>query len=397
MKTKHLLFLLLISGLMFGFLFELNWYYIVLLLVLYLLLLKKIYKNQEQQIEEMKKFRQINAYMSQVSQNFVRNKNILLSLQETVLAFPAGKLHSLLLTAIDILLLEGGDIIAAEKKALLHLESNYPCERLHILHEYMLTTEQQGGECKREFILLEKMRLAWEKAILKYHHSLIETRNVTCILYGLMLLVCVMVLHAFPSTLSIVHLEFIQITNFVLTALLIVLFAVLDIPLCGQLFRKSASMNTQKEVEQAFPKWLFDLMLFIQQESLESAILHSISTAPPILQPELTKMSQLMLKYPGEISVFTSFLSEYELPQVEMNMRKLYALSIGTESKEESISFMIESNMDSLMKAEEKNYEIRGGLSSLFQFLPLLVTSLSMLIYCIAIIIVSLSHISTLL
>jgi hypothetical protein len=107
-------------------------------------------------------------------------------------------------------------------------------------------------------------------------------------------------------------------------------------------------------------------------------------------------MSQLLLEHPGEISVFTSFLSEYSLPQVEMNMRKLYALSVGTEKKEESILFMMESNMDHLMKAEEKSYEIKGGLSTLFQFLPLLMTSFGMLIYCVAIIIVSLSHISSL-
>jgi hypothetical protein len=334
--------------------------------------------------------------MSQISQNFVRNKNILLSLQETANAFPAGYLHSLLSESIDIILLEGGNIILAEQKALRHLESQYQIERLHNLHEFMLTAEQEGGDCKREFILLEKMRMAWEKAILKYHYELLETRNMSSILYGLMLLVCIFVLHAFPSELSIIDIEFIQITNFILTALFIVFFTVLDHKLCGQLFRKPSKTNAQKEVETAFPKWLFDLMLFMQRESVESAILHSLSTAPSVLQPELEKMSKLLLEHPGEISVFTSFLSEYSLPQIEMNMRKLYALSTGTEEKEESILFMMESNMDSLIKAEERSYEIKGGLSTIFQFLPLLVTSFGMLVYCVAIIIVSLSHITSL-
>lgn len=396
LKTNHLLILLLILGLGLGLLFELKWYYLLFLLFLYLLFLKQIQKQQLQQNEEMIHFRQINSYMSQISQNFVRNKNILLSLQETAHAFPAGRMHRLLLESIDILLLEGGDIMAAEQKALLHLESQYTSERLHNLHEFMLTTEQLGGDCKREFILLEKMRIAWERAILKYHQELTETRNLTSILYALMLCVCIFVLHAFPLELSIIGMEFIQFTNFILTALLIVFFTILDHQLCGSLFRKPSGMTTQKEIEHAFPKWLFDLMLFMQRESVESAILHSLHTAPPVLQPELSKMSQLLLEHPGEISVFTSFLADYSLPQVEMNMRKLYALSIGTENKEESILFMMESNMDSLMKAEEKSYEIRGGLSSLFQFLPLFVTSFGMLVYCVAIILVSLSHISNL-
>ena len=153
-------------------------------------------------------------------------------------------------------------------------------------------------------------------------------------------------------------------------------------------------MDTKKELESAFPKWLFDLMLLIQRNSVESAILQSLSTAPEILQPELQKLSESLIAYPGEITVFTTFLADYELPQVEMNMRKLYALSIGAEEKADSINFMIEANMDSLMHSEEKRYELKGGISTLFQFLPLLVVSFGMLIYCAAIIFVSLSHIN---
>lgn len=396
MKQNHLLFLLFISGLVFGLLFELKWFYLLFIVIIYFIFLAYIKEYQIKQSEEMDRFHQINSYMSQIAQSFVRTKNILSSLQETASTFPVGKMHSLLLESIDILLLEGGDITESEKKALHRLEAEYPCERLHNLHEFMLLAERQGGNCKKEFVLLEKMRIAWETAILKYHRSLVETRNITSLLYGLMLTICVFVLHAFPAELSIIQMEFVQITNFILVTLLIIFFAILDKQICGQLFRKPKKMTQQKEVEMAFPKWLFDLMLLMQRESVESAILHSLSTAPPVLQPELTKMSQLLLEYPGEISVFTSFLSEHQLPQIELNMRKLYALSIGADQKEESVNFMIESNMDLLMKAEEKSYELKGGISTLYQFLPLLVTSFGMLVYCIAIVYVSLSHISAL-
>lgn len=391
---KQHVFLLL--GLLLGVFFHLRWFYLLFLLPIYLFFLSHIRKNQIRKEEELNDFRQINAYMSQTSQTFVRTKNILSALQETADTFPSGKMQTLLLEVIDILLLEGGDINDAERKALKHLETNYPCERLHTLHEFMLLAENLGGDCKKEFVLLEKMRIAWEKAVLKYHQTLLETRNVTTFLYGFMLIICIFVLHAFPIELDISDLGFIQFTNFVLTALFIIFYAILDKRICGQLFRASKKLTKEKEIELAFPKWLFDLMLLIQRESVESAILHSISTAPPVLCPELSKMSQALLEYPEEISVFTSFLSEYHLPQVDMNMRKLYALSIGAEDKEESINFMIESNMEHLMKAEEKSYEWKGGISNLFQFLPLLCVSFGMLLYCLAIIIVSLSQISAL-
>lgn len=396
MKQPRLLLLLLFSGVGFMIAFELKWFYFLFNLFVYFYFLKKISLYQKNQEEELEKFQQINSYMSQLSQSFVRTKNILLSLQETRDTFPAGKLHTLLDEAIDILLLEGGNITDAQKKALSRLEQEYPCEKLRTLHEFMLLAEQQGGNCKREFILLEKMRIAWETALEKYHSTLIETRNLTTILYALMLGICAFILHAFPKELSIKEMEFVQITNCILTCLLIIFFSILDKQICGKFFHQPKILNTAKEIEIAFPKWLFDLMLLMQRESVESAILHSVASAPPILQPELTKLSHLILKYPGDVSIFSSFLEEYQLPQVERNMRKLYALSIGVEEKEESVNFLIESNMDSLMRAEEKSYIQKGALSSLFQFLPLLCVSLGMLIYCIAIILVSLSHISSL-
>ena len=374
MKQRHLLFLLFVTGLGFSFLFELKWYYLFLVLSIYFIFLKKIAAYQQKQVEEEEKFQQINSYMCQISQRFVRSKNILSALEETRSTFPSGHLQTLLDEAIDILLLEGGNITDAQRKALLRIESEYPCEKLRTLHEFMLLAEQQGGNCKREFVLLEKMRIAWENALQKYHYALLEARNLSTILYGLMLAVCVFVLHAFPKELSIVQIEFIQITNTVLTSLLILFFCILDRQICGQFFRNPKILNTTKE----------------------SAILHSVNSAPPILQPELAHLSEQIISFPGDISIFSSFLEEYHLPQVERNMRKLYALSIGAEEKEESVNFLIESNMDSLMLAEEKSYETKGGLSSLFHFLPLLVVSIGMLIYCVAIILVSLSHITSL-
>ena len=387
-------FLLFFSGILFSLLFELRWYYILFISILYFLVLFYIRKYHQKQKEELELFRFINSYMSQISQSFVRSKNILSALQETATTFPSNPLQGHLLESIEILLLEGGDILSAEKKALDYLERIAPCERLHTLHEFMRLAENQGGDCQKEFILLEKMRLVWERTMLKYHQLLTETRNFTVLLYAFMLFICIFVLHAFPIELSILQLEFIQITNCILVSLLVVFYALLDKQLCCQLLRPPSKMDTKKELESAFPKWLFDLMLLMQRNSVESAILQSLSTAPEILQPELQKLSESLIAYPGEITVFTTFLADYELPQVEMNMRKLYALSIGAEEKADSINFMIEANMDSLMHSEEKRYELKGGISTLFQFLPLLVVSFGMLIYCAAIIFVSLSHIN---
>ena len=50
---------------------------------------------------------------------------------------------------------------------------------------------------------------------------------------------------------------------------------------------KATVWNVKKELEKAFPKWLFDIMLLIQHNSIENAIFQSIEKAPPILHSEL--------------------------------------------------------------------------------------------------------------
>ena len=83
MNTTTLLFLLFFSGLCLGLLFELKWFYLIFIGTLYSIVLSRIKNYQEQQRAETQTFRLINSYMSQISQSFIRNKNILSALQET--------------------------------------------------------------------------------------------------------------------------------------------------------------------------------------------------------------------------------------------------------------------------------------------------------------------------
>ena len=84
LNTNTLLFLLFSSGFLLGFLFQLRWYYLLFIGILYFIVLGHIKKSQQKQRKELESFQLINSYMSQVSQSFVRTKNILSALQEKV-------------------------------------------------------------------------------------------------------------------------------------------------------------------------------------------------------------------------------------------------------------------------------------------------------------------------
>lgn len=446
------------------FFFELRVKFIVLVAVVYLLFVPQLFYNQRKRAFEMRRFHDVNAYMSQMAQSFTRTGNVLHSLQETGNTFPSGKMKDVIIKAMDCI--ENGpyDVREAQKKAYKYIEMYCGCEKLVNLHDFLLTAESRGGECTTEFAILEKIRNVWEKAVLDYHRKLLFDRNLGSLLYGMMLGICVFIMKSFPQNLAIIHLLGIQIVNMLLLISFVAFFTVLDMRLNTSLLQEVNVMQKEKaesyyfyimnydekterrkyvifpilmgilvvlwcltdpkpsvlaigivffvitlnihiiifhltvwtvkrEVERAFPKWLFDMMLLIQHNSIESAIFQSIEKAPPILQPELTRISDILAFEPKCADAYISFLADFNITGVESAMRKLYSLSVGTGGDVEVMKVIIETNLTFLSKAEERSITNKGEMSALVNLVPMFLISLGMLAYCAGLIFVSLSRV----
>lgn len=446
------------------FFFELEITYIAIVSVVYFLFVPQLFFNQRKRAFEMRRFHDVNAYMSQMAQSFTRTGNILHSLQETGNTFPNGKMKDAIIRAIDCI--ENGpyDVREAEKEAYKYIESYCGCEKLINLHEFLLTAESRGGECSTEFGILEKIRNVWEKAVLDYYRKLVFDRNLGAFVYGVMLGICVFIMKSFPENLSIIGLFGIQIVNVILLIFFIMFFVVLDMRLNTSLLQEvhvmskkkadayytyimeynekeerrkyrifpilmgilvtlwylttlktsvlaigivlfviTLNMHTiilnatiwvvKKELEKAFPKWLFDMLLLIQHNSIENAIFESIEKAPPILQPELIRIGNILAFEPKSADAYISFLADFNITGVEAAMRKLYSLSVGTGGDIEVMRVIIETNMTFLAKAEERSIASKGDLSGVVNIVPMFIISLAMMAYCVALIFISLSRI----
>lgn len=454
---------LLLIAVILGMLFELKVVYLVIVGIVYMLFVPQLLYNQKKQSYELRRFNDVNAYMSQMAQSFTSTGNILNSLTETADTFPSGRMHDTLKTAISTLN-EETDVDKAIEETFSQIEEKYNCEKLRNLHEFLVMAQERGGNCEVEFAILEKTRIAWENAISKYRNDDVGVRNACSILYGLMLLLCIVIMNAFPNELSIVGMEFIQVVNTIMLSLFVVFFAMLDTRINGSLLRNPQFMSLEmaeayfktiqgttspkerqkyivypiitavvviviflmnpspiiaaigvilvilassmekivlavtvstlkSEIQKAFPKWLFDIMLRIQKESVDSAILNSVNSAPPVLQAELKRICHMIRRKPGDPDAYMSFLADFNILQIETAMRKLYSLSVGTGGNGDVMKTIIETNMDFLTEAEKKSIEVKSDTSTLYQFLPIMITSVGMLTYCVAIVIVSLSQI----
>ena len=446
----------LLIAIILGLFFELKPLFLLIVGICYLLFVPQLIYNHKRQSYELQRFNDINAYMSQMAQSFTSNKNILYSIKETAQTFPEGRMQEVLYHAIDVMVSGNNDIVEAKREALRYIQEQYNCEKVANLHEFLLMAEERGGDCDTEFSILEKVRMAWENAVSQYRRKLVEARNTSCVLYGLMLVICVVLMIVLPVKYDVSQMNLVQIVNTIMLSLFIVFFVMLDKRINVSLLRDAKYMTKEKvdssfayiqqtttqvdkktivsivsvvisllfiyikfpspiliavgiimilimanikrilltmtisslksEIMKAFPKWLFDVMLLMQRESVDAAIIHSVENAPAVLKAELTRISNILLRNPQEADAYMSFLADFNIVAIETSMRKMYSLSVGASGNDDVMKYIIETNLQLLTDSEQKSIAVKGDLSGMFHFLPMLIVSFGLMAYCVAII-----------
>ena len=455
---------ILLVAVVLGFFFELQPVFLAIVAIVYLLFVPQLMYNQYKRRFEIRRFNDINAYMSQMAQSFAGTKQIVQSLKETAVTFSSGRMHDTLQDALFLIENDRDDVRDAERKAFESIEEKYDCEKLRSMHSFLLMAETRGGECTEEFAILERVRSVWENAVSEYHRKLVYDRNVGTVMYAVMLFICSFVMKAFPETLSIIGLTGVQLVNTIMLITFIIFFVFMDVRLNTSLLKDAKVMSKEKadsyftyvqnfdskaerrkyialpivmsilvillfivkpsamviavgivlilitmnvgnitlsvtnwvlknEIKKAFPKWLFDIMLLMQRNSIEAAMFLSLEKAPPVLQSELARICRILEYEPKKADAYMSFLADFNVMGIETTMRKLYSLAVGTGGDVDVMKVIIESNMTLLADAEKRNIAQKGDLSALYNFIPLFIVTIGMIAYCVALVIVSLAHV----
>lgn len=454
----------LFTAIILGLFFELKIVFFISVTAVYLLCVPQLIYNQKKHAYEKNRFHDINAYMSQMAQSFISTRDVVKSLEETAACFSSGRMKETLQEALDIVGKGQTDIRKAERDALDHIEAGYGCEKLRNLHSFFITAEERGGECAMEFVILEKIRQAWKRAVEAAHRKLVWEKTMGILIYAVLLVLCIVILNMLrASELDIVDILLTQIVDVVLLAGFMIYFVFLDrrlnssllldskmisrekadgyfeylknydskkerrkyisigilslvtavmLVLCSpsmfmlaagicivlagfnihKLVHVSMVSTLQKEIGKAFPKWLFDIMLLIQRETVEGAIEKSVQTAPAVLQRELARISKMLFFTPHNPDAYMSFLKDFNNSNIDEAMRKLYSLAAGTEESEKVMGVIIETNMDSLAHAERESIELKSAVSS-YSWIPILVAGIGLGLYFASAAVVSIGNI----
>lgn len=478
-KTTGLYYLVvLFIAIAFGFFFELGYLGIIATALAYFFFVPQLIYNQKKHAYEQRRFTDINSYMHQMIQSFTRTKKIRSSLYETRNTFTSGKMHDILVQAIEII--ENNqlpdsvsddirkDPRATTKEALKLIEKHYGCEKLRILHDFIIKAEERGGDCIAEFALLEKGREIWKAAVMKYHDNLMSQRNFGSGTYLFLMCVCIFLMNYMESVgISIMGEQITQLVNMAMLILFVVFFVFMDKRLNTNLLRDPVVMSQKKvdalysytqgfdskkerkkyiavailscmvaaailaldlsftslfiaaaiiavgfnvhriqlanairtikaEIEKEFPKWLFDMLLLLQRESVEGSIFLSVEKAPPILKGELQRISIGLQNAPHSADIFMSFLADFGNQNVEETMRTLYSLAVGTGGEKQKVmGVIIESNIIHLSRSEEESLEDKMSYSMIIDYLPSLVATGVLMGYMLVIMAVAFTYLNT--
>ena len=470
MKKEALLYYsgMLFVAVIFSLFFELHPIGMLVVAASYMLCVPRLMDNQKRFIYETARFNDVNSYMSQMAQSFIYTKDVIQSLGETADCFSSGRMHEVLKEALEIIDAGKWDIRKAEKDALSFIESNYDCEKLRNLHNFFLNVETIGGECQREFRILESMRTAWQSVVEGIRIKKLWDRNIGTLIYAFFLLICIIMLHIMRgSDLDIVNLMATQIIDMFLLIGFVLYFVFMDNRLAKSLLVNPQVMSEEKansyfeylenydskrerrkymslavlsivvaiffiyikptwvvtalaiclvflgcnvhllvyissihmirqEIAKAFPKWLFDVLLLLQRESVEGAIEKSMDTAPPVLKLELIRITERLIIRPHDPDAYMSFLKNFNNQGIAEIMHKLYSLAVGANRDSEVLDVVIEKNIKALEKSERDSLMFQDSIKS-FTWIPFLCAGFGCMGYLVIAIVTSINGIIDLL
>lgn len=319
---------------------------------------------------EQRRFADVTAYMEQMLYSFLKLGKVVAALKETRELFDEGAMRDCIDAAIVHMELgkpESTRGVLAE--GLESIEKMYPCSKIRLVHSLLLALEEYGGAAEEAvFLLLEDIerykrrgyRLQSDKK--KSHTDNIIsmiTANFLCAI-ALYVLEAMRQKFGVAGEMSMFSIQIIQISSTVFIVLLIGILVKSTKSLTDDWLEekelysaeymensykliqdyeerkrktgyKLAYYLAKKDITEAIymtlPQWLMELILLLQHNNVQVALLKSADNAPYPLQKELTLLKERMENEPEKLQTYMKFCAGFDVPEIGSCMKMLHAFS----------------------------------------------------------------------
>ena len=108
---------------------------------------------------------------------------------------------------------------------------------------------------------------------------------------------------------------------------------------------QKAKKSLENEIKKAFPDWIRDVAINLQNETVQSAIENSYENAAFVLKRPIRKLLIDFERYPIGIEPYDNFLSGFDLMEIKSSMKMFYSINqLGNEQSDKQIDAIIDRN-----------------------------------------------------
>lgn len=132
---------------------------IIILAIIFTILTPTMVKAQYRYKYEYNKFDDVSNYLPQLATSFMKTKKIRESLEEVATILNGKRIYNNIMDAIDYIDNAHSDTLFEDAFAL--IESEYGCEKMTALHNYLIKVEKEGGEFESTLSLMMSDNQEW--------------------------------------------------------------------------------------------------------------------------------------------------------------------------------------------------------------------------------------------
>ena len=285
----------------------------------------------------------------------------------------------------------------------------YDCKRLRSLHSFLIKIEKNGGEYETYIIILLEDIKEWSDRLSLFIRDVNRVKRNVIISIFSTLITCGFMAYLIPKEYQYTNHIIYQIVSTVMIILMLQIFLTVnkklnynwikekelmpenmvmkyyslvergqqgkrELSLLERMSYKKAKKSLENEIKKAFPDWIRDVAINLQNETVQSAIENSYENAAFVLKRPIRKLLIDFERYPIGIEPYDNFLSGFDLMEIKSSMKMFYSINqLGNEQSDKQIDAIIDRNNKMTRQAEEMKNKDRIGIAGMFSAIPMLI------------------------
>ena len=387
----------------------------------------KLQKEERKRIILINRFKDVVLYMEQMVYSFKKQPKIRPALVD---AQKVGTVQIKEIIEEAIVAIDTRDSENIYREALGIIEEQFKCKRIKSLHKFLIKIETHGGEYDNYIdILLDDIK-EWNSRTLMFINDVNRVKRNVLISIFTTLTTCGFMTYLVPKEYCYTSNLIYQISSMIMIILMLASYVVVfkklnfnwiedyevldnnyvmkyytlvekgyanykGLTFLEKLSYKKAKKRIENELLKAFPDWIRDVAINLQNDTVQSAIENSYDEAPFILKRPIRKLLLDFEKYPVGIEPYDNLLKEFDLDDVKSSMKMFYSINeMGKEQSDSQINSIIDRNNKLANQAEEMKNRDQIGVVSMYSTIPMLVGVVKIMLDMVLMIIVFTSSIS---